>query len=507
MKPLLLTGLFGLVFSEWVGDQHVLQSIPSPIQKSVAIIGGGAAGTSTAFWLNSVFPKDKISITLYEKTRLLGGRSTTVAIKDNATAWGMIELGASIFVEANKNLMKATDVFQLKRTDLTSESKKGRPGLGIWDGKEFLYEETGTYWDKITPIWRYGVLSPLKFQRKQRNVVEQFLKLYDADHGFENIAKIVEKLQFNELMNQTAIDYLKHALGINDRFSFEVLQSATRGNYCQDLNQLHAFALMVSMEAGNGVWAVEDGNFRIFEEFAYRSGADIQLETEVTAIFNITEPDEFGNLVRRYVVETSDGTSQIFDEVVMATPLASSGINFNFPVTEQHRDYHVVHVTLVAGHVNYSHFGKENLDTMPTFVITTGYPLVQHFENGSAPFQTFSAHRYLDNGEDVVKIFSSDKLSEEELDGLFLNKSWVYHKEWHAFPELHPITGKNKFPHFILKASKDEQEGIIYTGAFENFISTMETQTVSGKNAARLLYDKWCRERHCQPFGDGWGSH
>jgi prenylcysteine oxidase/farnesylcysteine lyase len=52
-----------------------------------------------------------------------------------------------------------------------------------------------------------------------------------------------------------------------------------------------------------------------------------------------------------------------------------------------------------------------------------------------------------------------------------LNKSWVFHKEWHAFPELHPITGKNKFPHFILKASEDEQEGIIYTGAFENFIS------------------------------------
>lgn len=77
-------------------------------------------------------------------------------------------------------------------------------------------------------------------------MVEQFLKLYDADHGFENMAKIVEKLQFNELMNQTAIDYLNHALGINDRFSFEVLQSATRGNYCQDLNQLHAFALMVN---------------------------------------------------------------------------------------------------------------------------------------------------------------------------------------------------------------------------------------------------------------------
>jgi prenylcysteine oxidase/farnesylcysteine lyase len=94
----------------------------------------------------------------------LGGRSTTVAIKDDPTL-GTIELGASIFVEANKNLMKATEKFGLKRTRLTAladeQSSSGRPGLGVWDGNEFLFEETGSYWDSMKAIWRYG-LTPLK---------------------------------------------------------------------------------------------------------------------------------------------------------------------------------------------------------------------------------------------------------------------------------------------------------------------------------------------------------
>jgi prenylcysteine oxidase/farnesylcysteine lyase len=71
------------------------------------------------------------------------------------------------------------------------------------------------------------------------------MELYDADHGFENVAKVVKNLDFETLVNQTAADYLAE-LGINDRFSNEILQTATRGNYCQNLNALHAFAVMVS---------------------------------------------------------------------------------------------------------------------------------------------------------------------------------------------------------------------------------------------------------------------
>jgi prenylcysteine oxidase/farnesylcysteine lyase len=76
-------------------------------------------------------------------------------------------------------------------------------------------------------------------------VVEKFLEMYETTHhGFETVSEVVEKLQFHSLLNMTAEAYLKE-LGINDRFAQEILQTATRGNYCQDLNQLHALAVMV----------------------------------------------------------------------------------------------------------------------------------------------------------------------------------------------------------------------------------------------------------------------
>lgn len=40
------------------------------------------------------------------------------------------------------------------------------------------------------------------------------------------------------------------------------------------------------------------------------------------------------------------------------------------------------------------------------------------------------------------------------------------------------------------------------------YAQTMETQTISGKNAARLLHEKWCsKSTHCKNFGDGWGDY
>lgn len=75
-------------------------------------------------------------------------------------------------------------------------------------------------------------------------MVKEFMKLYEDHEGFETMEKMIESLNYQNLVNQTSIEYLK-SLGINDRFSNEVLQSGTRGNYCQDLNRLHPFALMV----------------------------------------------------------------------------------------------------------------------------------------------------------------------------------------------------------------------------------------------------------------------
>jgi len=45
-----------------------------------------------------------------------------------------LELGASIFVSANKNLWRASDEFNLTRSDFETGST-----TGIWDGEQFIF--------------------------------------------------------------------------------------------------------------------------------------------------------------------------------------------------------------------------------------------------------------------------------------------------------------------------------------------------------------------------------
>lgn len=90
----------------------------------------------------------------------------------------------------------------------------------------------------------------MKFQRKQKEIVERFVNIYEAEKGYRDIGRLVKDFDFQTLLNMTAEEYLKD-LGINNRFSQEILQSATRGNYCQDLNALHALAVMVNKRRGD----------------------------------------------------------------------------------------------------------------------------------------------------------------------------------------------------------------------------------------------------------------
>lgn len=52
----------------------------------------------------------------------------------NNTEYEPVELGASIFVENNKNMWRATEEFGLERIDFGDDDNV----MGIWDGKEFV---------------------------------------------------------------------------------------------------------------------------------------------------------------------------------------------------------------------------------------------------------------------------------------------------------------------------------------------------------------------------------
>jgi hypothetical protein len=60
--------------------------------------------------------------------------STVVYPYDNSSL-PELELGASIFVEANQNLWRASDQFNLTRRDFQDENY----GTGIWDGQAMLF--------------------------------------------------------------------------------------------------------------------------------------------------------------------------------------------------------------------------------------------------------------------------------------------------------------------------------------------------------------------------------
>ncbi|KAI8080016.1 Prenylcysteine lyase-domain-containing protein [Halteromyces radiatus] len=496
-----------IVYAEIPIKQVIFQEKRTP--KKIAIIGGGAAGSSTAFWLsNTVGQSIPIDMTIYEKEGRIGGRSTVVPIKDTPSL-GHIELGASIFVPVNYNMMNASEKFGFPLKRLTMATK-----LGIWDGQSFLFEETGNqYWDAMKMIWRYG-LAPLKFPSYLQPIIDRFLTIYHQDKPpFSTLSQIVDQLNLTDLVNKTASDHLTSLFG--SAFVNEMIQSASRGNYGQDANILHAFAALVSMSAGSGAWSLEDGNYRIFEEFIHRShNTQLLLNTKVISIDSVYEIDDHNNKIQQYKIHTSlsEVDDELYDIVILASPLHLADIDISCIQSpkEYEREYHTVHVTLIAGYPDPTYFGRTEND-VPTSIITTGFPLVDHFENQTSPFTTFTRHMILDNGESVVKMFSSKSISDQDLTSLFVNTSWVYRHAWQAFPKLFPVD-QEEWPSIILHGfdQSNTNGGIFYANAFESVISTMETQTLMGQNIAKLIYDHWCTDslrETCVPFGDGWGTH
>ncbi|KAG2217085.1 hypothetical protein INT45_004074, partial [Circinella minor] len=505
-------------------QQTVLQAPPR--EKRVAIIGGGAAGTSAAYWLNNAFPKDnknhniQVSTTIYEQNNYLGGRSTVVPIKDDPSL-GLIELGASIYIENNYNMMNATKKFNLERKRMVDddnikkkENNKNKKGLGIWDGKDFLFEETGNdYWDTAKILWRYGY-SAIKFKNHLKAIIDRFSEgVYnynDFDPAFRNMGEALSSFGLEGLVNKTAADYLEKLHGFSKKFVREIIQTASRANYGQDVDSLHAFGALVSM-AASGSWSTKGGNCQIFEEFAKRSGASIKLETSVLEIQNITVLDESGRLVNRYLVLTED-SMELYDAVLVAAPLHSLDVELPFTtVLPAQREYHTVHVTMIAGIPDPSYFNRTE-DTVPTMIVTTGAPLTENFHGSEQPFTTFAIHKHLnDTGESIVKMFSSKPMSDKLLDQLFHNRSWTLRKKWQAFPKLYPVVSSEKeegWPSMILDGfnKEEEENGILYINAFESCISTMETELVASKNAVRFLREQWCEDTYCVPFYDGWGK-
>jgi len=310
-----------------------------------------------------------------------------------------------------------------------------------------------------------------------QSMVKQFVELYTLESPkWDNVSSLAEAFGWTDLVGQSTSEYFE-SHGVTSKYTRELVEAATRVNYGQNVDDIHSLAGACSM-ATEGAVGVQGGNFQIFEQFLYRSGAKVFLDTTV---FKITPKSTSSSY---WTVHSDKGTID-YKSVILAAPFHSTNITLPSHLSSQipEQPYVHLHVTLLtttSPTLNAKYFAMPPSSTLPQMMVTT-YEGVRN--GGKEPeFNSISYHGLVREGEWAAKIFSKERLSDEWLDDVFNGQvGWVHRKEWDAYPELPPTTS---FPPVKL------DQGFYYVNAFEPFISTMETETIASRNVVDLLLNE-----------------
>ncbi len=435
-----------------------------------------------------------------------------------------VELGASIFVKVNRNLVSAVERFNLSTVEYTGEDLGGiMKALGIWNGEEFVFKQSDAsynWWNNVKLLWKYG-MSPIRTQRLMKDTVNRFLAMYESPNfPFRSISETAFNLGL--MAPSMPSETLLAENNIYAPFSTDIIQAATRVNYAQNLAQIHGLEAMVCM-AANGAMSVQGGNWLIFDHMLRHDKNTVLLNTSVTSIS--LKQDSQGYSIKSssapsHGVEVGLHSSvEDFDTVIIAAPLQYSNISID-PVptyTPSPIPYVTLYVTLFTSpyRLNPFYFGLRDPSEVPTTILTTLLP------NGQdpPPFFSLSTLRTVFNlklqpprKEYVYKLFSPDPPRFSHLakmldvpPGIHSWSSiyedpniitWQYNKTWHSYPYLPPrVTFDDP--------QLDAQGSLWYTSGIESFISTMETSSLMGKNVAQLIADGWRRDQTSEQSKDG----
>lgn len=417
-----------------------------------------------------------------------------------------VELGASIFVQVNHNLVNAVTNFGLSVKSANARKSDGPPEvLGIWDGQSLvitLSDDSYAWWNAAKLIWKYGLLSITRNRALMKKTVGTFLRMYEEPHfPFRSLSETAYDLGLTRITGVTGAQFLE-ANRIGALFSTEIIQASTRVNYAQNLDQIHGLETMVCM-AIDGPMSVEGGNWQIFDGMIRVSQAHLRLNTSVTEISRL--PDD-GYIVKASLASVDDLESSStyldsYDDVIVASPLQFANISFNpvDPTLPAPIPYVNLHVTLFTSpHVlSPAAFNVSPPSRAPTTILTTLHP-------GSVeplPFFSISTLRSIPrpNGAEILyKVFSPAPLTPSFFAHFFgisvangssatISKadiSWMYTKIWHSYPYVRPrVTFDDP--------QLDQAGRLWYTSGIEGFISTMETSSLMGMNVAKLVVNGW----------------
>ncbi|CAJ0831158.1 10472_t:CDS:2 [Entrophospora sp. SA101] len=260
--------------------------------------------------------------------------------------------------------------------------------------------------------------------------------IYEFEKPFTSIESAAKRLNIHSLQTLTGDYYFSEIKKINKNYIYDFIEPAVRANYGQNISDIHAIGTFISL-APQGAKGIKGGNFLLFEKFIENSGANLQLNSKVIKIKKLPEKSSIDTIdSSKYLVYTKSGTIEEYDGIILATPIS--------------------------------------FDDLPLQILTTNGPKVD--------FLVLGTRKRLDNGETINKFFTRNHLSDEVLNKIYLNKSWIYRKVWKSYPKLLP---NQTFPPLEI------DENFFYVNSFEPFISTMETETVSSKNIVDIITKKF----------------
>lgn len=431
---------------------------------SIAVIGGGVAGCSTAWFLRESLGEGA-TITVYEREAQLGGRLATIDVGGTP-----VESGGTIIHETNRYVAGFVDRLGLERVEPHQREEGGEESVGVWNGKRFPFRShDSAIVTRLAAVWRFGVMAPLRLQKAVARGVAQWNQVYDRlERGaaFESPAALCEEVGLADLLRIDGRQWLADS-GVRGRFVDEYATPVGRIMYGQDVS-MNGLATSIAL-AGAGLagtlFSVGGGNRLVCEGLVREAEATLRTHTEVTGV---AKEDT------RLTLQLSNGHSASHDAVVLATPagastLSLSGMELSDSSLSRY-PFQVTWATFIKGTPRAAYFGLRSAKDLPDAVLTV--------EDEAIPFNSLGLVATAPDGTHIYKLFSRGQVTDSLLDEMFESRDAVEQIRWEAYPVLRPL---DELPPFRLA------DGLYWVNAMELAVSTMETEAVAARNVANLV--------------------
>jgi prenylcysteine oxidase/farnesylcysteine lyase len=447
----------------WIPGSICNQQSPLQTPKStVAIIGSGVGGSSTAYFLKKL--KD-VNITVFERNDRIGGRIRSLDL--GIPGLENVELGGTLISESNRYLTEAVREFGLEKDQ---DEAKQTSSFGVWNGLDWSYYHDSRYGDWVASLkmlYKYGFWNgPLQVRTLAQQAGDLFMKIYEHLDRRETWSKLdaeLERLGMLDYSTESCPSFMdKHH--INPEYVYDIVEAISRNIYLSNVEDLHAVGCLLSIYATSfDTYRIKGGNRLLYE--AMLRSSSVRLNTSVTRIEKLSNG---------FLVESWNGmkpTVEHFDQVVMAAPLADSQIQLigfeyeRFPRIEYRRLY----VTIVHGQINASYFGVDREMDIPTATLTT---------NSTNDFHSLGIVKTLNDTHTISKIFSREPMKMDLLRQLYKHLVQVWEFSWDR-PGAYPILRPKDNWHLPTRI-----QGLWYINSMEFWLSTQETESIQARNVA-----------------------